>query len=289
MFIVENGPSEAPASPLIRMCLIRFARLLQLKSLTQKSFAEYHSKRNPVQNVRAVHNHALSNEQFSSKGMHSEYKIGDTRRQENMEHMAEEVKQRLMHTQYGGNPRLALRGIGGEESFIFNNEEELVTFLGKSELRKNEDDCQYEPVKNKLWKDVITFRNLDKNYVGSYRDEYQIIQNSYDEEGKRTCWSDKYCTVIFNPDVPHERQKKLFTMQPIPDHVRWLNTRGEMHYLLLEKLQQLQTHVDNTPAAFLPSKILELTCKVFSYGVETILPCISLISWCTEEDVNAFL
>ena len=46
--------------------------------------------------------------------------------------------------------------------------------------------------------------------------------------------------------------------------------------------------VDNTPAAFLPSKILELTCKVFSYGVETISPCISFISWCTEEDVNVF-
>ena len=31
-----------------------------------------------------------------------------------------------------------------------------------------------------------------------------------------------------------------------------------------------------------------LTCEVFSYGVETILPCISFISWCTEEDVNVF-
>jgi hypothetical protein len=55
-------------------------------------------------------------------------------------------------------------------------------------------------------------------------------------------------------------------------------------------MQNLQTHVvDNTPAAFLPSKILELTAKVFSYGVETILPCIAFISWCTEEDVNKFL
>ena len=46
--------------------------------------------------------------------------------------------------------------------------------------------------------------------------------------------------------------------------------------------------VDNTPAVFLPSKILELTCKVFSYGVEIILPCILFISWCTEEDVKVF-
>ena len=59
-----------------------------------------------------------------------------------------------------------------------------------------------------------------------------------------------------------------------------------MHYLPLSKLQQQQHTevVDNTPAVFLPSKILELTSKVFSYGVEIILPCILFISWCTEED-----
>ena len=207
VFIVDNGPSEAPASPLVRMWLVRLARLLQLKSVTQKSFAEYHSKRNPVERVHAVHNHALSNEQFSSKGVHSDYEIGDTRHQENMEYMAQKVKQCLMHTQYGGNPCLALRGIGREENFIFNDEEDLETFLGKSELRKNEDDRQYKPVKNKLWREVATVWNLEENFVGSYRDDYQIVQNSHDEEGERTCWSDKYSTVIFNPDVPRERQE----------------------------------------------------------------------------------
>ena len=62
-----------------------------------------------------------------------------------------------------------------------------------------------------------------------------------------------------------------------------------MHYLPLSKLQQRHTEVvDNTPAVFLPTKILELTCKVFSYGVEIILPCILFISWCKEEDVKVF-
>ena len=110
-----------------------------------------------------------------------------------------------------------------------------------------------------------------------------------EEEGECTCWSDKYSTVIFNPNISREGQEKCFTMQPIPDYVRWFKTGGEMHYLPLEKLQQLHTEVvDNTPVAFLPSQILELTCKVFSYGVETILPCISFTGWCTEEDVNVF-
>ena len=122
------------------------------------------------------------------------------------------------------------------------------------------------------------------------RDDYQIIQNSHHEEGDRTCWSDKYSTVIINPDVPCERPAKFLTMQPIPDYVRWCHTGGEMHHLPLEKLQKLETEVvDNTPAAFLASKMLELPCKVFPHGVDTILTCIAFISWCTEEDVNAFL
>lgn len=71
--------------------------------------------------------------------------------------------------------------------------------------------------------------------------------------------------------------------------MRWLKIGGEIYYLPLSKLQQQHTEVvDNTPAVFLPSKILELTCKVFSYGVEIILPCILFISWCTEEDVKVF-
>ena len=243
-----------------------------------------------MKRVHAVHNHALSNEQFSSKGVYDDYEIGDTRHHENMQHMAEEVKQCLMHTQYGGNPCVVLRGIGGDKSFVFQDEEELVTFLRKSELRKDEDDSQCEPLKNKLWSEVATVWNLNENFVGSFRDDYQIIQNSYHEEGDRTCWSDKYSTVIINPDVPCERSEKFFTMQPIPDYVRWLHTGGEMHHLPLEKLQKLETEVvDNTPAAFLPSKILELTSEVFPHGVEKILPCIAFISWCTEEDVNVFL
>ena len=50
-------------------------------------------------------------------------------------------------------------------------------------------------------------------------------------------------------------------MQPIPAYVRWLRTGGEIPFLLLEILQKLQTQaVNNTTAAILPSKILELTC-----------------------------
>ena len=88
-----------------------------------------------------------------------------------------------------------------------------MTFLGKIEFCKNEDDGQCKPVKTKLWRDVATVWNLIETFVGSYRDDYQ---NSYDE-GECTCWSDKYSTVIFNLDIPRERQEKCFTMQPCCD------------------------------------------------------------------------
>lgn len=77
VFIVDNGPPEAPSSPMAALWLVRLARMLQLKCVTQKYFAEYHSKRNPVERVHAVHNSALSNEVFSSHGVHDKHKIGD--------------------------------------------------------------------------------------------------------------------------------------------------------------------------------------------------------------------
>ena len=288
-FIVDNGPSEAPSSPMVRMWLVRLARILKLKSVTQKSFAEYHSKRNPVERVHAAQNHALSNEIFSSKGIYPEYDIGDEKHKANMEHMAEEVRKCLANVQYGGKPCVAMRGIGGQENFIFNDEEHIVSFLGKNENRKAEDTLHYRPIKNDLWREVATVWDLDENYTGSYREDYQILQNTFHEEGQRTCWVVKYSTIIFNPDIECELPTTFFTVQPVPDYVRWMATGGEMHYLPLEKVQKLNTQIiSDTPAAFLPSKILEMVYKVFSQGVENILRYISFLAWCTETDVTTF-
>ena len=72
------------------------------------------------------------------------------------------------------------------------------------------------------------------------------------EEGGRTCWTDKYSTTVFNPDLQEEGDKEIFTAQPIPDYVKWIKTGGELHYLPLQKVDKLQTEVvDNTPGAFL--------------------------------------
>ena len=115
------------------------------------------------------------------------YGIGDDKHKANMEHMAEEIRKCLANTQYGGSPYVAMHGIGGQQNFVFNDEEHLVSFLGKNENRKADDILQYHPIKNDLWSEVATVWDLDENYTGSYREDYQILQNTFHEEGQRTC------------------------------------------------------------------------------------------------------
>ena len=59
VFLVDNGHGEDPDSPLTQMCLARILSLLNLSKISQRSFAEYHSKRNFVERVHASENHYL--------------------------------------------------------------------------------------------------------------------------------------------------------------------------------------------------------------------------------------
>ena len=289
VFIVNNGPCEAPVNPLVKMWLVRLVRVLGLKSVTQKSFAELHSKRNFVERVHAVHNAALSNEQFSSKAIHNEYKLGDNKHLENMEDVANKIQECLSRTQYGGKPCLTLRGIGKDENFIFNDSHVLVNFLAKNENQKHGDETTYSPVHNDLWNQVSTLWDLDCDFVGSYSDDYEILENTWHEEGEVTSWTNKYSTTIFNPDMLDMWDSNVLKMQPVPDYVRWLKTYGELHYLPLAKLEKLETQmINNTPAAFLPSKLLEMVFKVRRNGIDHVIPSIAFLSWCSLDDVNRF-
>ena len=79
------------SSYLVQMWLVRLARVLGLKSVTRKSFADYHSKRNQVERVHDVQNQALSNKIFKSDSIHKDLNIGDEKHRENMEHRAGDV------------------------------------------------------------------------------------------------------------------------------------------------------------------------------------------------------
>ena len=61
-FVVDNGPSEAPASFLVQMLLVCLLKFLDLDTckVTQRSFAKYLSKRNFIMRVHAAENNSLS-------------------------------------------------------------------------------------------------------------------------------------------------------------------------------------------------------------------------------------
>ena len=133
--------------------------------------------------------------------------------------------------------------------------------------------------------------DLEESVCGRYREDYQVLNNTYREEGLRTCWQDKYSTVVYNPDRTTTEELKNINreMQPIPDFIRWLQS-GELHYMPLERVRQLNVNsINNTPGAFLPSTILEMLFKVLKIPGEALLPYLSLISWCQIEEVNLFI
>ena len=47
--------------------------------------------------------------------------------------------------------------------------------------------------------------------------------------------------------------------------------------------------VDNTPGAFLPSKLLEMLFKILAHDHGNLIPVLSFLTWCKEADVKKFI
>lgn len=143
-FIVDNGHGEDPDSPLTQMCLSRLLHLLSLRKISQRSFAEYHSKRNFVERVHAAENLALSRHgAFNSQKIHCNPAIGSKEHLENMEQMASDVRDCLMQARFAGRFLQCSRGIN--KNGVFDDEEKLKKFLSLSEERKEECEWSYGP------------------------------------------------------------------------------------------------------------------------------------------------
>lgn len=114
---------------------MRLGRFLGIKKVTQVSFAEYHSKRNPAESV-----HTSKEREFGKQGPF----VRVTKEPNTPEHkqaregMAEQVCEVFSHAKFGGEPILCMRGQVGRENFIFDDEEEMHTFLALTEQRKLE-------------------------------------------------------------------------------------------------------------------------------------------------------
>ena len=217
-FIVDNGPSEAPASFLVQMLLVRLLKFLDLDKVTQRSFAEYLSKRNPVERVHAAENNALSSHgPFSSKMIiHKNASPGSKQHKENMKSMAREVIQCIGKEMYNKETIKCFRGIGSEEKFIFTDEEGLKLFGLLSDERKEEDESKYRPINNDMLAYLENVWGVNKNFIGSYSDDYRTLKCN------KTACTDRYSTSVYRENESWRGQVlERFDRQPLPDYKRW--------------------------------------------------------------------
>ena len=103
--------------------MARLLRFLKLDKISQLSLAEYHSKRNFIEQVHAEENRVLSKHgPFSSHEVHQSQVTGSNEHRENMEHMADCVSRCLQEATFGGKTLLCYRGTSAR-IFLFEDED----------------------------------------------------------------------------------------------------------------------------------------------------------------------
>lgn len=283
-FIVDNGPSEAPASFLGQMLLVRLLKFLDLDKVTQRSFAEYLSKRNPVERVHAAENNALSSHgPFSSKMIHKNASPGSKQHKENMESMAREVIQCIGKEMYNKETIKCFRGIGSEEKFIFTDEEGLKSFGLLSDERKEEDESKYRPINNDMLAYLENVWGVNKNFIGSYSDDYRTLKCN------KTACTDKYSTSVYRENESWRGQVlERFDRQPLPDYKRWEDS-GELHYQSYETRRDFVSGPwDECPGLFLPDKVLDTCFRANPVPSPENLKAIAFIAWVSVEETAQY-
>lgn len=279
--IVDNGPAEQPASPLVQMLIVRMLNFMKFSCAGQVAFAEYHSKRNFVERVHAEENLALSRHgPFNSSQIHKNASIPSDDHRLNMEKMAKDVTDCLKSASFGKKQLTALRGVTDEE-FIFNDEANLKTFLSLSEGKKFSFTKSYKANNSSLLEKLNAIWDIDKDFAGTYVADYKRLT---DEE---LTWKDKY--TFFT----RENDQCEMPLQPIPDYLRWLNT-SELHYIDIQMRVKIPHGTwDELPGMFLPSSILEkiydtVHCKLSTLP-STTLNAISFLCWISKKFVSEYL
>ena len=280
VFVVDNGV-DMPRSPLVQMLLVRLRRYLGIRKITQVSFAEYHSKRNPVERV-----HAVEEKELAKHGPFTRITAETTtvEHRQAMEEMADEVRGAFCRGRFGGQPLLCVRSIRNED-FIFDDEDNMHTFLALTEQRKLECSLQYKSKSNEISKELSVLWGVSDNFQGDYAEDYQVLTNDSGST-TRTAWKDKYTTTIFDESsllLSH-------TLQPVPDYVRWYLTGGEMHYLPYEERRDFVDGPWNEfPELFLPSRIIDLVFLSLRNLLSYLMSSVSLLCWCPIEEVKKSL
>lgn len=173
VFVVDNGPSSAPGNILVKMCLMRIFHVLNLNCLCQVSYAEYHSKRNPVERVHAEENKELSR--------HGPFEIdtllikpGSQKHRDVMETMLQEVSQCIQTGQFNGENIMTLRG-ATENANVFNDESELKAYLSLNEDVRETFDGSYSVSNNSTTELLDIIWKIDTKFTRKYADDFNEI------------------------------------------------------------------------------------------------------------------
>ena len=287
IFVVDNGPSEAPSNIAVQMCMTRLVNVLHLKKCVQVSFAEYHSKRNPAERPHAEENRMLSRHgPFQSDQVHQSVEPGSQEHKENMNKMAQDVISCFRGCTFGGQPFLSFRGVTKETS-LFCDCDQLKHFLALSEKRKIESFERYFPNDNEVANILEHVWNADITTEGSYKDDFQHINNTLESE--RTAWCDKYVAAVYTKDLTVEVKRE--ELQPVPDYLRWCETT-ELHYLSLEARQALADYLDNSSIRsgfFLPTRLLDVALRVFSDPTSQQLQALAVLAWLPVSSTSEYM
>lgn len=281
IFVVDNGPSEAPASTIIQMLLARLVKFLNLDKAVQRSFAEYLSKRNFVERCHAAENKGLErHEPFSSKQINPSAVPGTDAHKENMEKMATDVRAAIDGTMFNKEPTRCFRGVG--DRLVFNDEEGLKYFSSLCNDRKELCDMHYSAVNNGIYGYLVQNWGVEENFTGNYADDYRSLKSDASR-----C---KYSVLVYRQDDKWRgKMQEKFEREPIPDLLRFEHTRA-MHYLPYEVRRDLPVgEWDGITQLFLPSDILDLAQKVFyPKPSQDILSTTAFLAWIPRHQAEEF-
>ena len=281
IFVVDNGPSEAPASNIVQMLLARLVKFLNLDKAVQRSFAEYLSKRNFVERCHAAENKALErHEPFSSKQINPSAVPGTEAHKENMEKMATDVRAAIDGTMFNKEPIHCFRGVG--DRLVFDDDEGLKYFSSLCKDRKESCDLHYSAVKNGIYGYLVQNWGVEENFTGSYADDYRSLESDASKS--------KYSVSVYREDDQWRgKMQEKFEREPIPDLLRFEHTQA-MHYLPYEVRRDLPVgEWDGISQLFLPSDILDLSQKVFyPKPSQDMLSAIAFLAWIPLRQVEEF-
>ena len=81
-------------------------------------------------------------------------------------------------------------------------------------------------------------------------------------------------------------------LQPIPEYIRWVTEKGELHYLTLEKTTHLireNCEIASSNDLLWPWRILDTFFYIDPEPLEEMLKQLSILSWLSVESANKYL